>query len=76
MTVKIGWVEIAEGVFVRRYPFLDQNIGVVVGETDVLIVDSRASERHAREIVADIRIITPRADARRQHPCALGSLFR
>jgi glyoxylase-like metal-dependent hydrolase (beta-lactamase superfamily II) len=61
VTVKIGWVEIAEGVFVRRYPFLDQNIGVVVGETGVMIVDSRASERHAREILADIRIITPRA---------------
>ena len=29
---KIGWVEVAEGVFVRRYPFLDQNIGVIVGE--------------------------------------------
>jgi len=31
VTVRIGWVEIADGVFVRRYPFLDQNIGVVVG---------------------------------------------
>jgi len=61
MTVRIGWVEIAEGVFVRRYPFLDQNIGVVVGESGVLVVDSRASERHARELLGDLRVITPRA---------------
>lgn len=61
MTVRIGWVEIADGVFVRRYPFLDQNIGVVVGESGILIVDSRASEVHAREILADLRVITPRA---------------
>lgn len=61
MTVRIGWVEIADRVFVRRYPFLDQNIGVVVGDTDVLVVDSRASEGHAREILDDLRVITPRA---------------
>jgi glyoxylase-like metal-dependent hydrolase (beta-lactamase superfamily II) len=61
LSVKIGWVEVADGVFVRRYPFLDQNIGVVVGETGVLVVDSRASEVHAREILADVRVLTPRA---------------
>ncbi len=61
MTVRIGWVEIAEGVFVRRYPFLDQNIGVVVGESGVLVVDTRASEGHARELLDDLRVITPRA---------------
>lgn len=61
MTVRIGWVEIADGVFVRRYPFLDQNIGVVVGGDAVLVVDSRASERLAREVLDDLRVITPRA---------------
>ena len=49
MTVRIGWVEIADGVFVRRYPFLDQNIGVIVGSEGVLVVDSRSTEaRRAR----------------------------
>jgi len=61
VTVRIGWVEIAEGVFVRRYPFLDQNIGVVVGETGVLVIDTRASVAHARELLEDLRVITPRA---------------
>jgi glyoxylase-like metal-dependent hydrolase (beta-lactamase superfamily II) len=59
VTIKIGWVEIAEGVFVRRYPFLDQNIGVVIGEAGILVVDSRASEGHAREVLDDLRVITP-----------------
>jgi glyoxylase-like metal-dependent hydrolase (beta-lactamase superfamily II) len=61
VTIKIGWVEIAEGVFVRRYPFLDQNIGVVIGEAGILVVDSRASEGHAREVLEDLRVITPLA---------------
>jgi glyoxylase-like metal-dependent hydrolase (beta-lactamase superfamily II) len=61
VTIKIGWVEIAEGVFVRRYPFLDQNIGVVIGEAGILVVDSRASKGHAGEILDDLRVITPLA---------------
>jgi len=61
VTVRIGWVEIADRVFVRRYPFLDQNIGVIVGEDGVLVVDSRASEAHAREVLADLHVVTPRS---------------
>jgi glyoxylase-like metal-dependent hydrolase (beta-lactamase superfamily II) len=61
MTVRIGWVEIADGVFVRRYPFLDQNIGLVVGASGVLVVDARASVAHARELLDDLRVVTPRA---------------
>jgi glyoxylase-like metal-dependent hydrolase (beta-lactamase superfamily II) len=60
MTVRIGWVEIGDGVYVRRYPFLDQNIGLVVGSEGVLVVDTRASERLAREVVEDIRVVTGR----------------
>ncbi len=60
MTVRIGWVEIADGEFVRRYPFLDQNIGVIVGSEGVLVVDSRSTDRQAREILDDLRIVTPR----------------
>ena len=35
--------ELGEGIFRRRYESLDLNIGVVIGEDAVLLVDSRAS---------------------------------
>ena len=42
--------QLAEGVFRRRYSSLDLNIGVVVSETGVLIVDTRASHIEADEL--------------------------
>lgn len=59
MPVTIGWVEIGDGVFVRRYPFLRQNIGVVVGADGVLVIDTRATARLAEEIRTDLRAVTP-----------------
>lgn len=53
------WSEIGTGVFVRRYEFYDQNIGVVMGEDGVLVVDTRISHRQADEILADLRTLTP-----------------
>jgi glyoxylase-like metal-dependent hydrolase (beta-lactamase superfamily II) len=53
------WSEIGTGVFVRRYAFYDQNIGVVLGEDGVLVVDTRISHRQADEILADLRTLTP-----------------
>ena len=46
-------------VFVRRYAFFDQNIGVVRGDDGVLVVDTRVSHRQADEILADLRELTP-----------------
>ena len=53
-----GWVEVGDRVFVRRYAFFDQNIGVVLGGDDVLLVDTRSTHAQAREIAADLRNLT------------------
>ncbi len=53
------WTEVGDRVFVKRYTFYDQNIGVVLGETGVLVIDTRTSHRQAEETIADIRTITP-----------------
>lgn len=52
------WVELGDRVFVRRYEFYDQNIGVVLGDAEALVVDTRATHVQAREILADLRMLT------------------
>jgi glyoxylase-like metal-dependent hydrolase (beta-lactamase superfamily II) len=42
--------EVGEGVFRRRYESLDLNIGVVVGNDGLLIVDTRASHGQADQL--------------------------
>jgi glyoxylase-like metal-dependent hydrolase (beta-lactamase superfamily II) len=53
-----GWVEIGDRVFVRRYAFYDQNIGVVLGDGEALVVDTRSTHVQGREILSDLRDIT------------------
>jgi glyoxylase-like metal-dependent hydrolase (beta-lactamase superfamily II) len=53
-----GWQEVGDRVFVRRYPFYDQNIGAVLGADEALIVDTRSTYPQAREILADLRELT------------------
>ena len=53
------WSEVGDRVFVRRYAFYDQNIGAVLGDDGVLIVDTRISHRQADEILSDLRDLTP-----------------
>jgi glyoxylase-like metal-dependent hydrolase (beta-lactamase superfamily II) len=48
------WVEVGDRVFVRRYPFYDQNIVVVLGGDQALVVDSRTTPSHARELLDDM----------------------
>ena len=77
MGVEDGWVEIGDRVFVRRYAFYDQNIGVVLGDGEALVIDTRSTYVQAREIVA----APPRADpvpghGRRGHPRPLRSRLR
>jgi glyoxylase-like metal-dependent hydrolase (beta-lactamase superfamily II) len=50
--------QIGEGVFRRRYQSLDLNIGVVLGEDGVLLVDTRGTSREADELVAELRTLT------------------
>jgi glyoxylase-like metal-dependent hydrolase (beta-lactamase superfamily II) len=58
MGVADGWVEIGDRVFVRRYAFYDQNIGVVLGSGEALVIDTRSTYGQAREIIADLRSLT------------------
>jgi glyoxylase-like metal-dependent hydrolase (beta-lactamase superfamily II) len=58
MGVADGWVEIGDRVFVRRYAFYDQNIGVVLGRDEALVIDTRSTYGQAREIIADLRSLT------------------
>ncbi len=53
-----GWRELGEGVFVRRYAFLDQNIGVVLGDDAALVIDSRSTGAQADELRHDLRELT------------------
>ena len=52
------WVEIGDRVFVRRYAFYDQNIGLILGRGEALVIDTRSTNVHAREILADVRGLT------------------
>ena len=48
MAVSDGWVEIGDKVFVRRYAFYDQNIGVILGRAEALVIDTRSTYAQAR----------------------------
>src|SRR6478609_7699654 len=52
------WTELGDRVFVRRYPFFDQNIGVVLGDGAAMLIDTRSTHAQAREILADLRELT------------------
>jgi glyoxylase-like metal-dependent hydrolase (beta-lactamase superfamily II) len=54
----MAWQEIADRVFTRRYSFLDQQIGAVLGGRDVLVVDTRSTPAQAREIATELRELT------------------
>ncbi|HYM84681.1 MAG TPA: MBL fold metallo-hydrolase, partial [Candidatus Dormibacteraeota bacterium] len=53
-----AWREVGDGVLVRRYPFLDQSIGIVLGPEGVLVVDTRSSAGQAEEIRRAVRELT------------------
>ena len=49
-----AWLEVADGVFQRRYDPLDISICLVRGSDGLLLVDTRSSHREADEIRADL----------------------
>ena len=53
-----GWVELADRVFVRRYAFYDQNIGLILGDGEALVIDTRSTYAQGREIVGHVRELT------------------
>jgi glyoxylase-like metal-dependent hydrolase (beta-lactamase superfamily II) len=54
-----GWREVGDRVFRRRYDSLDLNVGAVLGDDEVLVVDTRSFAAEAAELVADLRGLTP-----------------
>jgi glyoxylase-like metal-dependent hydrolase (beta-lactamase superfamily II) len=60
MSAMSVWREVSDRVFVRRYEFFDQNIGVVLGDEGVLVVDTRTSHPQADEVIEELRALTAR----------------
>jgi glyoxylase-like metal-dependent hydrolase (beta-lactamase superfamily II) len=54
----VHWQEVGDRVFTRRFEFLDQQIGVVLGGDDVLVVDTRSSPAQAREVATELLELT------------------
>jgi glyoxylase-like metal-dependent hydrolase (beta-lactamase superfamily II) len=52
------WREVGDRVFTRQYRFFNQQIGVVLGGRDVLVVDTRSTPAQAREIATELRELT------------------
>jgi glyoxylase-like metal-dependent hydrolase (beta-lactamase superfamily II) len=52
------WIELGDRVFTRRYRFFQQQIGVVLGDGEALVIDTRTTGRQAQEIRDDLREIT------------------
>jgi glyoxylase-like metal-dependent hydrolase (beta-lactamase superfamily II) len=52
------WLEVGDRVFTWRYEFFDQQIGVILGGRDVVVIDTRSTPAQAREIAAAVRELT------------------
>lgn len=52
------WREIADRVLVRRYSDFNLSVGLILGEGETLVVDTRGSERQGRELLEEIGWIT------------------
>lgn len=52
------WVELADGVLVRRYTELDLSIGLVIGSQGCLVVDTRSDPDQGTELRAAVREVT------------------
>jgi glyoxylase-like metal-dependent hydrolase (beta-lactamase superfamily II) len=53
-----GWQEVGDRVFRFRYRSLDLNVGAVLGDDEVLVVDTRSFAAEAAELLADLRTLT------------------
>jgi glyoxylase-like metal-dependent hydrolase (beta-lactamase superfamily II) len=54
------WVELADGVLVRRYDELDLSIGLVIGSHGCLVVDTRSDPDQGAELYTAVREVTRR----------------
>jgi glyoxylase-like metal-dependent hydrolase (beta-lactamase superfamily II) len=58
--VTARWVELADGVLVRRYAELDLSVGLLIGDHHALVVDTRSDPDQGAELRTAIRQVTPR----------------
>jgi glyoxylase-like metal-dependent hydrolase (beta-lactamase superfamily II) len=58
--VSSPWDEVGDGLFRRRYVKLDQNIGAVVTEVGLIVIDSRADYVDADELRTDLARLSGR----------------
>jgi glyoxylase-like metal-dependent hydrolase (beta-lactamase superfamily II) len=52
------WIEVARGVYARRYAELDLTVGLVVGDGACLVVDTRGDAAQGAELAAAVREVT------------------
>lgn len=52
------WMEVADGVLVRRYDQLDLSVGLVIGSRSCVVVDTRSDPDQGAELSAAVREIT------------------
>lgn len=50
--------ELGDGVFRRRYESMDLNIGVIVSDVGVMVIDTRCTPAEADELLREIRSLT------------------
>src|SRR5215469_2575652 len=53
------WQEVGDGVYRRRYNSFDLNVGAVVGDDQVLVIDTRGWRAQAEELRRDLRLLSP-----------------
>lgn len=53
------WTEVADRCWVRRYGRYDVSCGVVAGDDGLLVVDTRSTLDEGRELVRDLRALSP-----------------
>jgi glyoxylase-like metal-dependent hydrolase (beta-lactamase superfamily II) len=56
--VTAQWVELADGVLVRRYAELNLSVGLVIGDRGCLVVDTRSDPAQGTELHSSVREIT------------------
>ncbi len=51
----LRWTEIGDRVWIGRYEFLDQTIGVIGGAAGLVVIDTLSSHRQADGLIAEVR---------------------
>ena len=54
------FTEVAARIWVARYEWYDVNVTMIEGEAGLLVVDTNASTKAAREVIADLRRLSAR----------------